>query len=53
MSRIEKIETEAEYDAALAQIDALMDCQEDTEAETELERLVQLVEAYEDIHYPI
>ncbi len=45
--------TETEYKLALARIEELMDAEDDTLEGDELERLVTLVEAYEDEHYPI
>ena len=45
--------SEAEYDAALAAIDRLMDAAPDTPEADELEALVTLVEAYEAKHWPI
>ena len=47
------IQTEAQYDAALARIDELFDAVPGTEDFRELEFLVLLVEQYEDHTYPI
>ena len=50
---VKPIKNEADYDAALARIDALMDADPDTPEADEFEVLVTLVEAYEAIHWPI
>lgn len=50
MGQIRPIRTEADYDAALTRIDALMD---DPSALDELDVLTTLVEAYEDAHFRI
>ena len=50
---IEKIETEAEHKAALARIELLFDAPEGSPEYAELIRLADLVNDYEDIHYPI
>ena len=47
------IKTEAEYEAALARVDALMDAPVGSPEEEELELWSVLVERYEDEHYPI
>lgn len=47
------IRTEAEYEVALARIEALMDAKAGTPDEEELELLGLLVETYEKEHYPI
>ena len=47
------IRTEEEYNAALARIDQIFDAEEDTPEGEELDELVDLVELYEDKHYPI
>lgn len=47
------IKTEAEYDAALAEIDTLMDAAGNSQEAERLELLSILVEAYESEHYPI
>jgi HTH-type transcriptional regulator/antitoxin HigA len=50
---IRPIKNEADYDAALARIDALFDAGVDTPEGDELDILVTLVEAYEAKHYPV
>ena len=50
---IRPIKTEADYDAALARINELMDAAPDTAEGDELDILVALVEVYEDRHHPI
>lgn len=47
------IKTEAEYEAALAHIETLMDAAPGSEEEEELELFALLVEQYEKEHYPI
>ena len=50
---ITPIKTEADYDAALAEIDRLMDAEPDTPRGDRLDVLVTLVEAYEAKHWAI
>jgi HTH-type transcriptional regulator/antitoxin HigA len=50
---IRPIKTEADYNAALARINELMDAVPDTAEGDELDILVTLVEVYEERHYPI
>ena len=50
---VRPIESEADYDAALAAIDRLMGAAPDTPEGDGFEVLVTLVEAYEAIHWPI
>jgi HTH-type transcriptional regulator/antitoxin HigA len=50
MSRIRAVRTEADYQAALARIDALMDAGPDTPEGEELDVLTDLVELYESRH---
>ena len=51
---VRPIRTEADYDAALEEINALMDAPEnDGEANDKLEVLSALVKVYEEQHYPI
>jgi HTH-type transcriptional regulator/antitoxin HigA len=49
------IKTEADYEEAVARIDALMDTDPDPESDEgkDLELLAMLVEQYEDVHYPM
>jgi HTH-type transcriptional regulator/antitoxin HigA len=47
------INTEKEYDRALARINILMDADPGTPEGNELEQLVTLVEMYEKVKYPI
>lgn len=53
MSDAAPIWTEADYDAALSRIYQIWDAEPGTLEDAELERLVSLVESYEDRHYPI
>ncbi len=50
---VKPIKNEADYDTALARIDALMDVESDTPEADEFKVLVTLVEAYEAIRWPI
>ena len=50
---IKPIRTKEDYEAALAQIEGLLDAEEDSPEEDQLEVLSILVEAWEDRHYPI
>ena len=47
------VKTERNYESALACIDKVMDAKSGTPEMTELERLTQLVEIYEDKHFPM
>ena len=53
MGMIKPIRTEADYEAALARIDALMDAEPGTPEGEELDVLVDLVEHYEEKHVPM
>lgn len=53
MATITPIRTEADYEAALARIDELMGAEEGTSEGEELEVLADLVELYEEKHYPV
>ncbi len=53
MYRIMKVQTEEEYSAAMARIEELLDCEEGTPEAMELLAISDLVELYEDKHYPI
>jgi HTH-type transcriptional regulator / antitoxin HigA len=52
-STIKPIRTEADYEAALLRIDALMDAAAGTPAADELEVWATLVDLYEEQHFPI
>ena len=52
-SKIRAIRSEADYDAALARIDALMDAKADTPEGDELDVITDLVELYEERHVPM
>jgi HTH-type transcriptional regulator/antitoxin HigA len=53
MKTIKPIRTEADYDAALAEIDTVMDAEPGTPEGDQLDILVTLVEAYEARHWYI
>lgn len=53
MANVEPIRTEQDYEAALARIYELFHAAPGTPDSDELESLVDLVEEYEDEHYPI
>lgn len=53
MGMIKPIRTEADYEAALARIDVLMDAEPDTPEGEELDVLTDLVEHYEEKHVPM
>ena len=53
MLEITHIQTEAEYDAALARIDELLGSEPCSPEDEELDRISDLVIRYEDEHYPI
>ena len=53
MSRIRAIQTTADYAAALARIDVLMDAEHGTPAGEELDVLTDLVVLYESRHAPM
>ena len=53
MASVTPIRTEADYQAALARVDALMDAKAGTAEGEELDVLVDLVEHYEDKHEPL
>jgi HTH-type transcriptional regulator/antitoxin HigA len=50
---IRPVKSEADYEAALSEIEALFDAEPNTPEGDRLEVLVTLVEAYEDQHYDI
>lgn len=51
--KMQTIKTEAQYDAALAEIDKLWDTDEGSTAGDRLDVLLVLVESYEAQHHPI
>ena len=51
--KFRSIRTEEEYEAALARIDGIFDAEKGTAEGEELDELADLVEFYEDKHYPI
>jgi HTH-type transcriptional regulator / antitoxin HigA len=53
MMEIRPIKTEADYEAALAEIEVLFEAEPDTPAGYRLEVLTTLVEIYEDENYSI
>ncbi len=53
MAKIRAVRTEADYDAALARIDELFHSEPASPEGEELDVLIDLVEHYEDRHYPI
>ena len=53
MAEVKPIRTEADYAAALARIDELMDAEQGSPEGDELDVLADLVEAYENRHVPI
>ncbi len=53
MSKIKPIRTDADYEAVLARVDALMDAEHGTPEGEELDILTDLVEHYESKHVPM
>ena len=53
MSEITQVKTEAEHEAALARISELLKADYDSPEGKELDRITDLVIAYEDEHYPM
>ncbi|MYA03672.1 MAG: hypothetical protein F4Y37_03550 [Caldilineaceae bacterium SB0664_bin_22] len=53
MVNVSPIRTEADYEAALARAAELMDALAGTPEEDELDVLADLIEAYEDRHFPV
>lgn len=53
MMNIKPVKCEADYDAALARVDGLMDAKLDTPEGDELDVLVTLIEKYEAQHHPV
>jgi HTH-type transcriptional regulator/antitoxin HigA len=50
---VKPVKTEADYETALAEIDALFDAEPETPEGDRLEVLLALVKAYEDKHWPL
>lgn len=50
---VNPVKTEADYEAVLAEIDALFDAEPETPEGDRLEVLLALVRAYEDRHWPL
>lgn len=53
MPEITQVQTESEYEAALARIDELLGSEPFSPEDDELDRISDLVIRYEDEHYPI
>ena len=53
MMNIKPVKCEADYEAALARVDDLMDAEPDTPQGDELDILVTLIEKYEAQHHPV
>ncbi len=53
MANVRPIRTEEDYDAALARLDEIFHAEESTPEGEELEVLADLIEHYEDKHYPM
>lgn len=53
MAKITEINTEAEYEVALARLEEIFQADPGTPEGDELEALADLVLAYEEKHYPI
>ncbi len=53
MTEITQVQTDADYEAALARIEALIDSVTGSEEDAELDRISDLVIRYEDKRYPI
>ena len=53
MPDVRRIRTERDYEEALARVEALMGALLDSAEERELDVLVDLVEEYEDKHFPM
>ena len=53
MAGITRVQTQAEYNAALARISELLDAEMETPEGEELDRISTLVEIYEAEHYPM
>ena len=53
MVQVRPIKTNADYEAALARAETLMDAEPNTSEADELDVLATLIEAYEDTHFPM
>jgi HTH-type transcriptional regulator/antitoxin HigA len=53
MVRVRPIKSNADYEAALARAETLMDAEANTAEADELDVLATLIEAYEDKHFPM
>lgn len=53
MITVNPIKTEADYEAALVRVEALMDAEVDTPEGDELDVLATLIQAYEEKHHPV
>src|SRR5690349_13994434 len=53
MRNIKPIKTKKDYQSALKEIERLFDAEPNTPAGDKLDVLVTLVEAYEEMHYPV
>ena len=53
MSAIRPLKTDKDYELALARVDEIFDAEPDTAEGDELDVLTTLIEAYEDVHFPI
>ena len=53
MAMVKPIKTEADYDAALARAWEIWNAPEGSAESEELDTLVDLIEAYEEVHYPM
>ena len=53
MVQVRPIKTNADYEAALARAETLMDAEPNTSEADELDVLATLIEAYEDKHFPM
>ena len=51
--KFRSIRTEEEYEAALARVDEIFDAETGSAEDEELDDLADLIESYEDKHYPI
>ena len=52
-SSVRPINTQQDYEAALALVESLMDAEPGTPEDEQLDALATLIQAYEDQHYPV